>query len=157
MAIVYIGLGSNLGERKDNLERARFYLEKKMNLLKESSIYQTPPWGYLDQPEFFNQVVEAETKLPPLCLLKWLKRIEKVLGRTQTFRYGPRVVDLDILFYSDRIITRKDLQIPHPRLHERAFVLVPLAEIAPDLAHPVIGLSILELVTKVNVEGVLKL
>jgi len=111
-------------------------LRRKMDILSESSIYETAPWGYLDQPAFLNQALEAETHLSPLNLLGFLKRTEEQLGRKANFRYGPRVIDLDILFYGERIIRTPRLQVPHPRLAERAFVLVPLAEIAPDFLHP---------------------
>ena len=136
MIRVFLGIGTNLGDRERNLQAALAILSQKMVILKESSIYQTAPWGYLDQPAFLNQVIEAQTDLSPLNLLGFLKDTEKALGRQANFRYGPRLIDLDILFYGNRIIQTPRLQIPHPRLAERAFVLVPLAEIAPDFVHP---------------------
>jgi len=136
MIRVFLGIGTNLGDRERNLQDALAILSQKMVILKESSIYQTAPWGYLDQPAFLNQVIEAQTDLSPLNLLGFLKDTEKVLGRQANFRYGPRLIDLDILFYGNRIIQTSRLQVPHPRLAERAFVLVPLAEIAPDFVHP---------------------
>ena len=136
MIRVFLGIGTNLGDRERNLQDALANLSQKMVILKESSIYQTAPWGYLDQPAFLNQVIEAQTDLSPLNLLGFLKDTEKVLGRQANFRYGPRLIDLDILFYGSRVIQTPRLQIPHPRIAQRAFVLVPLAEIAPDFVHP---------------------
>ena len=136
MTRVFLGIGTNLGDRERNLQAALAILSQKMVILKESSIYQTAPWGYLDQPAFLNQAIEAQTDLSPLNLLGFLKDTEKVLGRQANFRYGPRLIDLDILFYGNRIIQTPRLQIPHPRIAQRAFVLVPLAEIAPDFVHP---------------------
>lgn len=136
MIRVFLGIGTNLGDRERNLQDALAVLSQKMVILKESSIYQTAPWGYLDQPAFLNQVIEAQTDLSPLNLLGFLKDTEKALGRQANFRYGPRLIDLDILFYGNRIIQTPRLQIPHPRIAQRAFVLVPLAEIAPDFVHP---------------------
>ena len=136
MTRVFLGIGTNLGDRERNLQAALAILSQKMVILKESSIYQTAPWGYLDQPAFLNQVIEAQTDLSPLNLLGFLKDTEKVLGRQANFRYGPRLIDLDILFYGNRVIQTPRLQIPHPRIAQRAFVLVPLAEIAPDFVHP---------------------
>ena len=136
MTRVFLGIGTNLGDRERNLQAALAILSQKMVILKESSIYQTAPWGYLDQPAFLNQVIEAQTDLSPLNLLGFLKDTEKALGRQANFRYGPRLIDLDILFYGNRVIQTPRLQIPHPRIAQRAFVLVPLAEIAPDFVHP---------------------
>ena len=136
MMRVFLGIGTNLGDRERNLEEARAVLSQKLEILKESSLYQTAPWGYLDQPSFLNQVIEAQTDLSSLNLLGFLKDTEKLLGRQANFRYGPRLIDLDILFFGNRIIQTPRLQVPHPRLTQRAFVLVPLAESAPELVHP---------------------
>jgi len=136
MICVFLGIGTNLGERERNLQEARAVLSQRLEILKESSIYQTAPWGYLDQPAFLNQVIEAQTDLSSLNLLDFLKHTEKELGRQANFRYGPRLIDLDILFYGNRIIQTPRLQVPHPRLTQRAFVLIPMAEIAPDFVHP---------------------
>ena len=151
---VFIALGSNLGDRKANLHNAVASLPPKVHCIMESSIYQTPPWGIADQPDFLNQVVEAETDLSPAKLILYLKDIESKLGRKPTVRYGPRLIDLDILFFDDLVLNQPDLAIPHPRMHERAFVLVPLAELAPSLWHPVSGLRISELLNNVDIEGV---
>lgn len=136
MIHVFLGIGTNLGDRKRNLQEARAALSQRLEILKESSIYQTSPWGYLDQPAFLNQVIEAQTALSSLNLLDFLKQTENQLGRQANFRFGPRLIDLDILFYGNRIIQTPCLQVPHPRLTERAFVLIPLAEIAPEFMHP---------------------
>jgi len=136
MIRVFLGIGTNLGDRERNLQEARAALSQRLEILKESSIYQTAPWGYLDQPAFLNQVIEAQTALSSLNLLDFLKQTEKQLGRQANFRFGPRLIDLDILFYGNRIIQTPRLQVPHPRLTERAFVLIPLAEIAPEFVHP---------------------
>ena len=136
MIHVFLGIGTNLGDRKRNLQEARAALSQRLEILKESSIYQTAPWGYLDQPAFLNQVIEAQTALSSLNLLDFLKQTETQLGRQANFRFGPRLIDLDILFYGNRIIQTPRLQVPHPRLTERAFVLIPLVEIAPEFVHP---------------------
>ena len=151
---VYIALGTNLGNRLANLQNAVQMLSPAVDIMALSPVYQTPPWGYADQPDFLNQVVFARTSSPPEDLLKQLKGIEVQVGRTPTFRYGPRVVDLDILFYDDWVVDLPGLQIPHPRLHERAFVLVPLNDLQPALRHPVLEQTIQELLQKVDVTGV---
>lgn len=139
MAIAYIGIGSNLGDRQKNCLLAIDLLEKKGIIIKKrSSMYKTEPWGIKDQPYFINMAIEVETDLNPKELLKILKNVESEIGRKETFKWGPRSIDLDILFFNDLIFLEDDLKIPHPLMHERSFVLKPLWEIAPDKIHPVL-------------------
>jgi 2-amino-4-hydroxy-6-hydroxymethyldihydropteridine diphosphokinase len=152
--IIYLGLGTNLGERQANLQAAATGLIPKVRVLRVSSIYETEPWGYRDQPAFLNQVLEGETDLQPLDLMIFLKNLELTLGRQATFLYGPRLIDLDILFYDQIVINQAELVIPHPRLAERAFMLVPLAELAPELHHPSLGLTISILKNRIDTSGV---
>lgn len=151
---IYIALGTNLGDRLANLQAARQALSPQVKLLACSTIYETPPWGYLDQPAFLNQVVKGETSISPQDLLAFLKRLETQLGRRPAVRYGPRLIDLDLLFYGSRVLETPDLAIPHPRLAERAFVLVPLAELAPDLRHPILESTMQELLEKLDTTGI---
>jgi 2-amino-4-hydroxy-6-hydroxymethyldihydropteridine diphosphokinase len=151
---VYLALGTNLGDRERNLRAALGAMPPQLRVRKESRIYETPPWGFTEQPPFLNMAAEAETELEPLPLLDHLKALEVRLGRSQTFRYGPRLIDLDILFYDDRIVDTARLSIPHPRLMERAFVLLPLNDIAPELVHPVLGRSVQELLKQVDAQGI---
>ena len=150
---VWLALGSNLGDRLANLQAAIAALHPEARVLQISPVYETPPWGYTDQPAFLNQVVQAETTLTPAGLLKKLKHIEARLGRRATFRNGPRLIDLDILFYDDLVLDNPGLAIPHPRLAERAFVLVPLADLAPDWPHPVLKQRVRALLEGVDAHG----
>ncbi|RNA66013.1 2-amino-4-hydroxy-6-hydroxymethyldihydropteridine diphosphokinase [Alteribacter keqinensis] len=134
----YIALGSNIGERHVYLEGAVDTLEDNPDITieKKSSIYETDPVGYTDQPPFLNMVVKVATSLSPLALLDKLQKIESTLGRTRDIHWGPRTIDLDILLYNDENIKLERLSVPHPRMYERGFVLVPLCEIEPDLRFP---------------------
>jgi 2-amino-4-hydroxy-6-hydroxymethyldihydropteridine diphosphokinase len=152
--IVYIALGTNLGERLANLRAAIAAFPPDLQKLDESPVYETEPWGYADQPPFLNMILRVATELSPHHLLDHLKGIESTLGRVSSFRNGPRLIDLDILFYDDIILETPALAIPHPRLHKRAFVLIPLAQIAPGLVHPVFGLSVAQLLETVDRRGV---
>ena len=152
----YLGLGSNLGDRQANLDRALSLLSERLRLEKISSIYDSEPVGDVEQPRFLNLVCQASTLLPPEGLLALAKGIEIRMGRTGPTG-TPRIIDIDILFYGDQVIEKPDLVIPHPRLHQRAFVLVPLVEIAPDLVHPVSGKTAKELLKAAKeVQGVFK-
>jgi 2-amino-4-hydroxy-6-hydroxymethyldihydropteridine diphosphokinase len=154
--IVYIALGSNVGNRLANLRAAVDNLRPQLMVKEESNVYETPPWGYTDQPAFLNQVVMAETYMEPEPLLHHLKRLELALGRTPSFQNGPRLIDIDILFFDDLTLDSPALKLPHPSLQERAFVLVPLADLAPDLVHPVLNKSVNELLRKVDRSDVKK-
>jgi len=147
---IYLALGSNLGDRPGNLETAIQSMPPDVIVVKRSSIYETPPWGFEDQPKFLNMVIQVETGFSPWKLLKFLKNMERTMGREHTFRNGPRLIDIDILFYDTLKNEQSDLVIPHPRIAERAFVLVPLAEIAPDFIHPLLQVAIHELLAKVD-------
>jgi 2-amino-4-hydroxy-6-hydroxymethyldihydropteridine diphosphokinase len=137
MPTVYLALGSNIGNREENLRRANVFVsDSGISIKKASSIYETEPVDYLDQDWFFNAVLEAETNLEALSLLKVLRGIEQAMGGKKAFAKGPRLIDLDILLYGDKSIDTPELQIPHPRMLDRKFVLIPLAEIAPGLRHP---------------------
>ncbi len=134
---VYLGLGSNMGNRQANLDKAIGILSQRLQLGQVSSLYDTEPVGNISQPRFLNLVCQVYTRLAPEELLTLAKGIELKLGRAPGTSNAPRPVDIDILFYGDQVIKTKELVIPHPRLTERAFVLVPLTEIAPDFVHPV--------------------
>jgi 2-amino-4-hydroxy-6-hydroxymethyldihydropteridine diphosphokinase len=146
---IYISLGSNVGERAENLRRAIAALPLNgMQVKRVSSFYETEPVDYLEQPWFLNCVVEAETELQPLPLIRALRGIEGEMGSRKEFPRGPRLIDMDILLYGQEILNLPELQIPHPRMHLRRFVLVPLAEIAPRVVHPVLGVSAADLLAR---------
>lgn len=154
MVRVFLGLGSNLGDREGNIRDVLAHLGAFVRIERVSSFYETDPVGYLDQPSFINAVCSAITDLCPEELLGAAKGIEEQMGREPTFLNGPRLIDIDILSYGDRILDTGDLVIPHPRMAERSFVLVPLAEIAPDWLHPVLRKSAAELAAAAGDGGV---
>jgi 2-amino-4-hydroxy-6-hydroxymethyldihydropteridine pyrophosphokinase len=152
MTKVYAGLGSNLGDKRENITRAigRIDAYEDICIKEKSGFYDTAPVGGPPQPDYVNCVIEMQTEIGPQTLLKEFKKIEVELGRKPGVRWGSRVVDLDILLYGDRIISDHNLKIPHERMHERVFVLEPLCEISPDIKHPVSGISFSELLEKLK-------
>jgi len=149
MTEVFLLTGGNLGNRLDYLAKAKEQIEKKCGVfLQQSSVYETAAWGNEDQGAFLNQVVKIETNLVPEKLLQAIFEIEKALGRKREMKYGPRTIDIDILFYGDAIIDRKGLKIPHPQIQNRRFVLTPLKEIAPERLHPSLHKTISQLLAE---------
>jgi len=142
----YLLTGGNLGNRSHNLTVARDLIEQYCgNIIKHSAIYKTAAWGFETQPDFYNQALIIETELNPSALMQKLLAIEEQMGRKRNIKMGPRLIDIDILLYNHDIADEPDLTIPHPRMHERMFVLIPLAEIAPDIIHPVFRKTIMQL------------
>ena len=147
--IAYLGLGSNIGERISYIQRVITELNdsRNINILKESSIYETEPWGNIDQDNYLNSVLKIETDLGPMELLLELKSLEKKIGRSESKKWSEREIDIDILFYGDLVIQNENIKIPHSLIEERKFVLVPLAEIAPEFIHPVLNKSAVQLLS----------
>jgi len=140
----YLGIGTNLGDRKNNLNEALALIEEHIgSIVKSSAIYETEPWGFQSRDYFLNMVMEVETKLRPSGLLGRILMVEANMGRLRDEKgYSSRIIDIDILFYGNMKFEKKTLVIPHPRLHERRFVLVPLCDLVPDLVHPVLGKTV---------------
>ena len=157
MSQVLLSLGTNLGERRQNLRRAVRALDREMVVTAVSPIYETEPWGEPNQPDFLNICLAATTTQPPRQLLKSIKQIEQDLGREETYRWGPRLIDIDVIFYDDVVVAEEGLNIPHARLADRAFVLTPLADIAPDWVHPITGKTVVEMLNAVYSTAVRRL
>jgi 2-amino-4-hydroxy-6-hydroxymethyldihydropteridine diphosphokinase len=154
----YLGLGSNIGNREANLREALERLESDgIRVVRRSSLYETEPRDLRDQPWFLNAVVEVETDLFPLQLLAHIQNVERAMGRRRMTPKGPRNIDIDILFYGRSVIETADLQVPHPRIAQRRFVLEPLTEIAPEFRHPVSGKTASELLAALAPQGVRRL
>ena len=147
----YLGLGSNIGDRQANLVKAVELLGEVIELTQTSSIYETDPWGYEDQRQFLNCACVGKTPLTPQALMTALKETEQVMGRQPTFSNGPRLIDIDLLFYGNAVIREPGLEIPHPRMAGRAFVLVPLAEIDDKFVHPALKLTVEDLLHQISV------
>lgn len=148
---VYLHTGSNMGDREDNLRQANGLIEQYIGKIKEAShLYETQAWGKTDQPDFINQALMVETHQSPQEVLKSIFKIEELMGRVRSEKWASRVIDIDILLYGNQIINDKDLKIPHPHLHERNFVLIPLMEIAGEVEHPVMKLPIEEIYFECN-------
>lgn len=147
----FVAIGTNLGDRSANCARAIALVESAgIRLLRCSREYRTEPWGLADQPWFLNMVIKVESDLAPRELLGALKRIEKEMGREKGCRWGPRVIDLDILLYENAVVDEPDLQIPHPRMHERQFALQPLCDLAPDVVHPLLRKTVRSLLKELR-------
>jgi 2-amino-4-hydroxy-6-hydroxymethyldihydropteridine diphosphokinase len=158
MKIIFLGIGTNLGNREKNLEQAVARIGQSIGeVIRSSSIYQTAPWGFQSEEEFLNMVVMIETNLAPVMLLEKILAIESLMGRVRgPEHFSSRLIDIDILLYEDLIIVEENLKIPHPLLQERRFVLVPLCEIAAELLHPVLKKTFEELLEECEDRGVVK-
>lgn len=158
MKTAFLGLGSNVGDREAHLREAVKHLESnEVRVLRRSSLYETAPQEMLDQPWFLNAVVQVETRLFPMQLLARVRQIERDMGRRRVTPKGPRNIDIDILFYGRVVMATAELEVPHPRIAQRRFVLDPLAEIAPDFRHPMTGKTAHEMLNALEPQGVRRL
>ncbi len=154
---VILALGSNLGDRCANLQQALEEISARVSIGSTSSIYETPPWGYIEQPAFLNQVLSGMTSLNPTELLDFLKGIEHEMGRVKNFQNGPRLIDIDILLFGEQIVNTENLVIPHPRMLDRGFVLLPLSEIESELIIQGTNKSVADFLQNVDQEGIFKI
>jgi 2-amino-4-hydroxy-6-hydroxymethyldihydropteridine diphosphokinase len=151
MNTAYLLIGGNLGDRINNLDAAKNLINKAIgNIIKTSSVYETASWGIEEQPDFLNQVLLIETKLSAENIIKKIFSIENEMGRIRTQKNASRIIDIDILFFNDEVIDQPDLIIPHPEIQNRRFVLVPLAELSPNMVHPILKRSIAQLLSACN-------
>lgn len=153
MGVVFLGLGSNLGNRDEFFDRALAFLRAHLTDMRVSPRYDTDPVGIVEQPRFLNAVATGKTALSPLATLRFLVEVERQLGRIRTVRWGPRTIDLDLLMYDDLRMETTELTLPHPRMAERPFVMVPLADLAPDLVLPGFGKSASQIASTLSREG----
>lgn len=155
---IYLSLGSNLGDRIENVKNALQSLSSsdEIKVISSSSFYETEPMGVTDQPRYINAAAKIETSLTPRALLKEVKSLEKAMGRRETFRWGPRVIDIDILLFGDIVVSEKGLNIPHPAMEKRAFVMIPLSEIGSAARHPVTGRTIGEMASGLSSQGIIR-
>lgn len=153
MSIIYLALGSNVGNKKNNIEKAVTLVHEKVTDVVRAPMYESKPVGYEKQENFYNTVIKGQTKLSPEVLLTFVKEIEKKTGRKERFQNGPREIDIDILLYDNLVLNQKNLTIPHPRMHERDFVLRPFADISPNTLHPFYKKTIQELLSKLYKEN----
>ena len=154
MSELLLGLGTNLGDRRENLRRAVIGLAERVDIKAVAPLYETEPWGVTEQPPFLNTCVAAETSLPAQDLLRFIKDLERELGRGPSVRWGPRLIDIDILFYGDQILHGPELHVPHPGIAERAFVLAPLANLASTYRHPETGITVEVMLDAIDTSGV---
>ncbi len=156
MNTIFLALGSNVGDSVTYIHKAIELLSKKISNIQTAPIYTSKAVGFTDQPDFFNTAIKGKTDLEPLELLTFVKDIEQEIGRIYRFRWGPREIDVDIIFYNDLIFKNDTLEIPHPRAHERDFVLVPIADIDPTTVHPVLKKTVAKLLQELPETAILK-
>ena len=152
MRDIYLGLGSNIGDKKSHLERALEHITKFMTVLRVASLYETAPVGNFNQDWFLNTVIEVDTEQDSCELMDLLLSLESDMGRRREASGDPRTIDIDILFFSSKIVRKEDLQIPHPRLQERRFVLAPLMELCPQFVHPVLKITVTDLARQLGTQ-----